>query len=74
MSAPLRPVVRNLYADGDTVVVFFDAPATARDGNPYANTYAWFLTMRDDKIVKAIAFVDALEFNEFWTRVQPAVS
>ena len=72
MSAPLRPEVRNLYADGDTVIVFFDARGTARDGKPYANTYAWFLTMREDKVVKAFAFFDAVEFNEFWTRVKPA--
>jgi hypothetical protein len=26
-----------------TVIVFFDASGTARDGRPYANTYAWFL-------------------------------
>ena len=74
MSAPLRPELRNLYADGDTVIVFFDAHGTARDGEPYANTYAWILTMRDDKIVKAIAFFDALEFNEFWTRVTPSAA
>jgi hypothetical protein len=41
MSVPLRPEIRNLYADGDTVIVFFDARGTARDGKPYANTYAW---------------------------------
>jgi uncharacterized protein len=72
MSAPLRPEIRNVYADGDTVIVFFDARGTARDGKPYANTYAWFLTMRDDKIAKAFAFFDSVEFNEFWTRVTPA--
>ena len=74
LSVPLRPDVRNLYADGDTVIVFFDAHGTARDGQPYANTYAWFLTMRDGNVVKAIAFFDALEFNELWRRVEPAVS
>ena len=74
MSAQLRPAVKNLYTDGDTVIVFFEANGTARDGKPYANTYAWFLTMRDDKVVKAIAFFDTLEFNEFWTRVKPSVS
>jgi ketosteroid isomerase-like protein len=72
MSTPLRPEVRQLYADGDTVIVFFDARGTARDGKPYVNTYAWFLTMRDDKVVKAFAFFDSTEFNEFWTRVSPA--
>jgi len=72
LSVPLRPEIRELYADGDTVIVFFDARGTARDGKPYGNTYAWFLTMRDDKIVKAFAFFDRTEFNEFWTRVTPA--
>jgi hypothetical protein len=46
MQSPLKPAVRNFYADGDTVVVFFDARGTARDGRPYVNTYAWFLDMR----------------------------
>jgi hypothetical protein len=74
MSAPLRPEIRSLYADGDTVIVFFDARGTARDGKPYANTYAWFLTMRDDKVVRAFAFFDSVEFNEFWARVSPSTS
>lgn len=69
MSAPLRPQIRDLYADGDTVIVFFDARGTARDGRPYENTYAWFLTLRDDKIVRAFAFFDSVAFNDLWTRV-----
>jgi uncharacterized protein len=73
MSTPLRPEIRSLYADGDTVIVFFDARGTARDGKPYTNTYAWFLTMRDDKVVKAFAFFDSVAFNDFWSRVTPAV-
>lgn len=72
MTTPLKPVIRSLYADGDTVIVFFDARATSRDGKAYTNTYAWFLDMRGDKIVKASAFFDAIEFNDLWSRVQPA--
>jgi ketosteroid isomerase-like protein len=72
MSSPLKPVIRSLYADGDTVVVFFDARAIARDGKPYSNTYAWFLDMRAGKIVRASAFFDALEFNDLWSRVATA--
>ena len=71
MSVPLRPEIRNLYADGDTVIVFFTAGGTARDGKPYQNTYAWFLTLRDNQIVRAFAFFDSVEFNELWTRVSP---
>ncbi|WP_192362664.1 nuclear transport factor 2 family protein [Mesorhizobium mediterraneum] len=72
MQSPLKPTIRNLYADGDTVAVFFDARGIARDGTPYANTYAWFLDMRADKIISASAFFDAIEFNELWTRIAPA--
>jgi uncharacterized protein len=73
MQAPLKPTVRNIYADGDTVVALFDASGTARDGKPYANTYAWFLEMRAGKIVRVSAFFDSVAFNEFWTRVSPAL-
>ena len=72
MSSGLKPAIRNLYTDGDTVIVFFDAAGTARDGEPYANTYAWFLDLRDAKIVRAFAFFDSLAFNELWQRVTPS--
>jgi hypothetical protein len=66
MSRGLKPEIHGLYADGNTVIVLFDGHALARDGKPYDNTYAWFLEMRDDRIVKATAFFDALVFNDLW--------
>src|SRR5688572_32211958 len=39
MRTPLTPVIRHIYTDGDTVIVFFDATGTAHDGKPYVNTY-----------------------------------
>jgi ketosteroid isomerase-like protein len=72
MSDRLIPVVRRLYTEGDTVIVLFDAAGTARDGKIYRNTYAWFLQLRNDKIVKASAFFDSIAFNDFWQRVSPA--
>jgi uncharacterized protein len=71
MGGPLKPTIHNIYADGDTVIVFFDASGTARDGKPYANTYAWFLGLDNGKIVKASAFFDSIVFNDFWQRVEP---
>lgn len=61
-----KPTIRSTYAEGDTVIVFFDASGTARDGN----TYAWFLDLRDGKIVKAFAFFDNVVFSELWQRVK----
>lgn len=72
MSQGLKPTIRNLYAVGDDVIIFFDASGIARDGKPYNNTYAWFWQMRDGKIVKAHAFFDSVVFNDFWRRVSPA--
>lgn len=69
MSVGLKPTIRSMYASGDTVVVFFDASGVARDGQPYSNTYAWFLKMNDGKIVQAHAFFDSIAFNDLWTRV-----
>jgi ketosteroid isomerase-like protein len=72
MREGLRPTVRSLHADGDTVIIFFDAKGVARDGKVYANTYAWFWEMRDGRVVKAHAFFDSITFNDLWRRVPPA--
>ncbi len=45
MASPLRPTVRDMYADGDV---------------PYRNTYSWFLSLRDNRIVKASQRVDVV--------------
>lgn len=38
MAQPLPPTVRGLFADGDMVIIFFDAEGAARDGQTYRNT------------------------------------
>jgi uncharacterized protein len=71
MTKPLVPTVRGIYADGDMVIILFDAAATANDGVPYRNTYTWYFQMRDGHVTKAIAFFDTRDFDEFWARVTP---
>ena len=71
MSARLIPTVHALYAEGDTVVAHFDARGIARDGRPYVNSYAWILTLKDGRIVRAFSFFDAKAFDDFWMRVAP---
>ncbi len=72
LTSRLVPTVKALYADGDTVIAYFTAEATARDGKSYVNTYSWFLKLNNGQIVGATAFFDAIAFNEFWNRVAPA--
>jgi uncharacterized protein len=71
MATPFVPTINKLYTDGDSVIIYFDAAGTAKDGKPYTNTYAWFLKFAGGKIVKATAFFDSIAFNDFWSRVSP---
>ena len=72
MATRLVPSVRGIFADGDMVIILFDAAATARDGVPYRNTYTWYFRMKANMVVSAIAFFDTREFDAFWNRVAPA--
>lgn len=71
LQTPLVPIVRGLYADGDTVIVLWDGAAIARDGKAYENTYSWYLKMRDGKIVNVVAVYDSAAFDDLWKRIRP---
>jgi len=66
LATPAVPTVLGIYGEGDTVIVRFDAEATARDGRRYRNNYAWFLTVRDDRIVEGTAFFDTRTYDALW--------
>jgi ketosteroid isomerase-like protein len=72
LAVGIRPTVKSITAEGDRVVIHFDAAGTARDGKPYVNTYAWFFQMKNGRVVRAAAFFDTLAFDDLWTRVSPA--
>lgn len=71
MTQPLKPTIRSITAEGDMVVVHFDARSLCTDGNEYRNTYAWFMQMRDGRAIKVTAFFDSKLFDEMWLRVPP---
>jgi hypothetical protein len=71
MSVGLKPTIREMVAEGDHVVVLFDASGVAKDGLPYSNNYSWWLEFRDGKVVRADAFFDSIAFNDLWQRVKP---
>ncbi len=70
----LVPTVHRAYAEGDTVILHFDAEGVARDGVAYRNTYAWILRLEAGRIVEAYAWFDSIAFDEFWTRVTPVAA
>lgn len=71
MRERLVPRVHRTYAEGDTVIIHFDAKGVARDGQPYVNSYAWILRMEGGQIVEAHAWFDAHAFDDLWRRVTP---
>jgi ketosteroid isomerase-like protein len=71
MQESLKPTIKEIFAEEDWVIVLFDANGVALDGEPYSNTYAWFLRMTGGNVVQATAFFDSIAFDELWRRVQP---
>ena len=66
-SDPMPPTkIRNVYADGPTVIVIWDGGGTTVVGTHYENTYAWIFTLDHGRVVEASAFYDAIAFDEMW--------
>lgn len=73
MNVPLAVTnVRRIFAEGDTVIAFFDGAGEARDGVRYENTYVWIMRLEDGQIVDVNAFFDGIAFDALWRRVTPA--
>lgn len=71
LATPIRPVVRHIWADGDDVIVQWDGTATARDGQPYRNSYVWILRMAGGRATAVTAFLDMAAYDAVLARVQP---
>ena len=71
LAAPTVPHVKNLWADGDHVIVRWEQHTPARDGAPYRNSYAWFFKMRDGQAVAVTAFLDLPAYDALLARVEP---
>lgn len=69
LSSPVRPVSRQLWADGDHVVIHWDGVAVARDGQAYNNSYAWIFRMQNGKAVEVTAFLDLAPYDDVLRRV-----
>lgn len=66
--------IHGIYAEGDVVVAHFTGAGTTNNGQVYENSYVWLLTMIDGKVVRAIAFFDAIAFDRLWSHAMPAAN
>lgn len=58
LATPITPEVQHIIAQGEHVVVTWNGTATAVDGSPYTNQYAWHLQMEEGRITRVVAFLD----------------
>ncbi|MEV3901419.1 nuclear transport factor 2 family protein [Mycobacterium sp. NPDC050551] len=74
---PVAPVIppreyrtlHELVADDDQVVARWRGTATARDGVPYVNEYAWVMTMANERVTRVVAYLDLVALDDLITRV-----
>lgn len=69
LSEPVRPVSKQVWADGHHVIVHWQGEGKAGDGVPYRNSYAWIFRMKDEKAVEVTAFLDLTPYEDVLRRV-----
>lgn len=72
LSTPIRPTAKQIWADGDHVIVNWQGEATARDGKPYRNDYAWIMRMEQGRAVQVTAFLDLQAYDDVLRRIPAA--
>ena len=69
LTAPVKPVSKTIWSDGDHVIVHWEGKTTALDGAPYRNRYAWILRMEDGSAVEVTAFLDLESYGDVFKRI-----
>lgn len=69
MSKPVRPVARQVWADGDHVIVQWEGEGVAGDGRAYRNSYVWIFRMRAGRAAEVSAFLDLAPYDDVMRRI-----
>jgi ketosteroid isomerase-like protein len=72
LSTPIKPVSKQVWAEGDHVIVQWEGAGVARDGQPYRNSYAWIFHMRDGKAFEVTAYLDLVPYDDVLRRIPAA--
>ncbi|MBV4484966.1 nuclear transport factor 2 family protein [Pseudomonas sp. SWRI153] len=69
LASPVRPTVKDIWAEGDDVIVHWDGVATAADGAPYRNSYVWIIRLHNLRATEVIAFLDLVPYDDVIRRI-----
>jgi ketosteroid isomerase-like protein len=72
LERPIHPTIRNLWAEGDHVVIHWDGETVAKDGKPYRNSYVWIFRMKDGRAAEVTAFLDLVAYDAVVRPGKPA--
>lgn len=74
LSTPIRPVSKQIWAEGSDVIINWEGEAVARDGAPYRNSYVWIFRMESGKAVEVTAFLDLAPYDDVLRRIRASDS
>ena len=66
LTGPPTPVVKNMIAEGNTVVIQWMGRGTTRTGQPYNNTYCYVVQLENGKITRGTAYLDTELVRSIW--------
>lgn len=69
LSTPIRPVSKQIWAEGDHVIINWEGAAVARDGKPYSNSYVWIFRMEEGRAAEVTAFLDLAAYDDVLRRI-----
>ena len=70
-STSILPTKWTIWAVDDEVIVRWGSKAADCDGKAYANSYAYFMTMRRGRATALTMFLDMGAYDDVWKRCQP---
>ena len=72
LASPLRPVVKDIWAERNDVIVHWDGTAVTADGKSYSNSYVWIFRMKDLRATEVTAFLDLVPYDDVLNRIKRA--
>lgn len=71
-STAILPTDWKIWTDDDEAIVRWESRAVACNGEPYVNSYAYFITMKDGRATALTMFLDMGAFDDVWNRCSPS--
>lgn len=66
LAGPPTPIVMNLLAEGDTIVIQWVGKGTTKTGQPYNNSYCYVVQIDNGRVIRGTAYLDTELVRSIW--------